>query len=96
MSASSDIVTTVCTFIRHVTQKPLFCTQILTKFGSRLAHNALHEMLDVLDLVSFLPSELKNTMTLSNIEYEASYSDHSLEFYTSWHLKAAILHSNFD
>ena len=61
-----------------------------------MTHNALQEMLQLLDLVSSPPSELGSTMAPSNIEHESSYSDHSLDISTSCDPKAAILHSNFD
>ena len=66
MSARPDIVTTVCTFIRYVTQKALFCTQILTKFGNALINNAMQEMLELLDLVSSQHKHLGNTLALFN------------------------------
>ena len=71
------MVTKVWTFIRHITQNRLSAIKDCTRFSSRWTHNALHEKLQLIDLVSSPRNELGNTRPISSIEYEASYSDNS-------------------
>ena len=87
LSTRSVIVTTVCTFIRHITQNRYSALKFCTEFSSRLTHNALQDKLENLDLVSFLPNGLGNTKPASNIEYKVSYSDNNLHIYTSYNSK---------
>ena len=80
-------MTTVCTFIRHITQNRYSALKFGTDFSSRLTHKAMQEKLKTLDLVISLPNWLGNTRKASNIEDEVSHSDNSLHIYTSYHSK---------
>ena len=84
-STRSVIVTTICTFIHHITQNRHSAFKFCTEFSSRLTHNALQDKLENSDLVTSTFNGLGNTRPASNIEYEVSYSDNSLHIYTSYH-----------
>ena len=95
LSMRPVIVTTVCTFLRHITQNRLSALKVCTRFSSRWTHNVLQEKLQLLNLVSSPPNELGNTRPMSSIEYQAIYGDNTLNIYTSNLLKTAFWQSKF-
>ena len=52
LSTRPVIVTTVCTFIRHITQNRYSALKFGTDFSSGLTYNALQDKLETLELVS--------------------------------------------